>query len=118
MKLITSIFLIALLSFTTCLYFPWWSIAIVAFAVTALLRQAPLPAFITGFTSLFLLWGILSFWISKNNHNILAHKVSVLILKTDNPFLLVFATALIGALVAGFAALAGAYTRGSTSPKA
>jgi hypothetical protein len=40
-----------------------------------------------------------------------------LILKTDNPFLLVFATALIGALVAGFAALAGAYTRGFTSPK-
>jgi hypothetical protein len=111
MKLLVSILLIALLSFTACLYFPWWSIAFVAFIVSALLRQTPLSAFITGFTSLFLLWGILSFWISSNNNHLLAHKMSLLILKMDNPFLLVFATALIGGLVAGFAALAGSYTR-------
>ena len=115
MKLLVSILLIALLSFTACLYFPWWSIAVVAFIVSALLRQTALSAFITGFTSLFLLWGILSFWISSNNNHILAHKMSLLILKMDNPFLLVFATALIGGLVAGFAALAGAYTRRSSN---
>jgi CRISPR/Cas system-associated protein Cas5 (RAMP superfamily) len=45
------------------------------------------------------------------NEHLLAHKVSVLILKMDNPYLLIFATALIGALVAGFAALTGAYLR-------
>jgi hypothetical protein len=111
MKLIISIFLIALLSFTACLYFPWWSIAIVAFIVTVLIRQTPAAAFITGFISLFLLWGGLSFWISSNNHHILAHRVSLVILKIDRPYLLMMATALIGGLIAGFAALTGSYAR-------
>jgi hypothetical protein len=42
---------------------------------------------------------------------LLAHKVSMLILKMDNPFVLIFATAFIGALVAGVAALSGSYLR-------
>ena len=48
---------------------------------------------------------------SNNNEHILAHKVSLLILKMDNPYLLILATAVIGALVAGFAALSGSYLR-------
>jgi hypothetical protein len=38
--------------------------------------------------------------------------VSLLILKMDNPFLLMFATAFIGGLVAGFGALTGSFLRG------
>lgn len=100
-----------LLSFCACLYFPWWSIAIVAFLVAALIRQTPLVSFFSGFTALFLLWGIMSFWISSNNNDILAHKVSLLIFKADNTFLLIFSTALIGALVAGLAALTAGFLR-------
>ena len=113
MKFIASILLIVLLSFCACLFFPWWSIAVVAFLVAALIPQAPLVSFITGFIALFLLWGALSFWISINNDHILAHRVSLLIFKVDNPFLLIIVTALIGALVAGFAALTAAYIRPS-----
>ena len=113
MKFIASIILTALLSFCACLFFPWWSIAIVAFLVAALIPQAPLVSFISGFIALFLLWGALSFWISINNDHILAHRVSLLIFKVDNPFLLIIVTALIGALVAGFAALTAAYIRPS-----
>lgn len=43
----------------------------------------------------------------------LAHKVSQVILKIDNPIMLVLATAFIGAFVGGFAALAGSYLRKS-----
>lgn len=111
MKFLVSILLTALLSFALCLFMPWWSIAIAAFAVAALIPQKPGKSFVTGFTALFLLWGGLSFWISNNNHHLLAHKVSQLILKMDNPMLLVLATAIIGALVAGFAALAGSFVR-------
>ena len=111
MKFFISLILTILLSFAACLFFPWWSIAIAAFVVAALIPQKPGKAFLTGFIALFLLWGGLSFWISNNNDHILAHKVSQLILKMDNPYLLIFATALIGALVAGFAALAGSYLR-------
>jgi hypothetical protein len=111
MKFFISFILTILLSFAACLFLPWWSIAIAAFIVAALIPQKPGKSFLTGFTALFLLWGGLSFWISNNNQHILAHKISQLVLKMDNPVVLVLVTALIGALVAGFAALAGSYLR-------
>ena len=111
MKFFISLILTILLSFAACLFLPWWSIAIAAFVVAALIPQKPLKAFVTGFIALFLLWGGLSFWMSNNNEHVLAHKVSQLILKMDSPLVLVLASALIGALVAGFAALAGSYLR-------
>jgi len=113
MKFIISLLLTALLSFAACLYLPWWSIAIAAFVVAALIPQQPGKSFITGFIALFLLWGGLSFWISNNNEHLLVRKVSMVLLKMDNPWVLIFATALIGALVAGFAALSGSFLRKS-----
>ena len=111
MKFFISLILTILLSFAMCLFLPWWSIAIAAFIVAALIPQKPFKSFLTGFVALFLLWGGLSFWMSNNNDHVLAHKVSQLILKMDSPVVLVLATALVGALVAGFAALAGSYLR-------
>lgn len=111
MKFFISLLLTFFLSFALCLFFPWWSIAVAAFIVAALIPQNPGKAFLTAFAALFLLWGGLSFWVSNNNQHVLAHRVSQLILKMDNPVLLILATGLIGALVAGFAALAGSYLR-------
>lgn len=113
MKFLITFIVTALLAFAFCLFLPWWSIAIAAFLVAALIPQRPGRAFLTAFTALFVLWGGLSFWMSKNNDHILAHKISKLILNMDNPLLLILATALIAALVAGFAALAGSYLRRS-----
>ena len=113
MKFIVAFILTALLSYAAGFYLPWWSIAIAAFVVAALIPQKPFKAFLTGFISLFLLWGGVSFWISNNNDHILAHKVSQLLIKMDNPYLLILTTAFIGALVAGFSALAGSYLRKS-----
>ena len=111
MRSIIVVLLIAFLSFAACLFFPWWSIAIVAFVVVLLIPIHPGKAFAAGFFALFLLWGGLSYWISNNNHDVLAHKMSVLVLKQDNPLFLVLATACIGALVAGFGALTGSVIR-------
>jgi hypothetical protein len=111
MKFFTSILLTALLSFAACLYLPWWSIAVVAFVVAALIPQKPMKAFLAAFTALFILWFALCFYMSNANDNILAHKVSVLIIKMDNPYLLMTVTALIGSLVASLAALSGSYLR-------
>ena len=116
MKFILSIILIAILSFAACIYLPWWSIAIVAFVVAALIPQSAGMSFLTGFFALFLLWGGLSFWISSPNQHILAHKVSLIILKIDSPYLLMLTTALIGGLVAGFAAIAGSFLRNRKLP--
>jgi len=113
MKFFVSLLLIALLSVVACLYLPWWTIAIVAFIVAACIPQKPLKSFFTGFISLLLLWGALAWFLSSNNNHLLAHKISVLILKKDSPVLLIVATAFIGALVAGFGALAGSFMRKS-----
>ena len=114
MKFIISILLTILLSFCACLYLPWWTIAIAAFLVATVIPQTPIVSFFTGFIALFVLWGILIFWISTNNDHILAHRISLLLFKVDNPFLLIIASAFIGAIVAGFAALTAAYIRPST----
>ena len=110
MKFIVSVLIIALLSLAAGLFLPWWTIAVVAFVVTSLIPQNPLRSFLSGFTALFLLWGFLSWFISNNNEHLMASKVA-LILKMGNPIVMIVATALIGALVAGFAALAGSFVR-------
>ena len=109
MKFLVSLILIMLLSFALGLYLPWWSIGVVGFIVAIIIQQTPGMSFVTGFFALLLLWGGLSFWINSNNGHLLAHKASSLIFKTDNPWLLMFVTAIIGALVAGFGAMTGSY---------
>ena len=111
MKFIVSLLLTALLSFALCLFLPWWFIAAAAFLVAVSIPQKPGLAFVSGFLALFLLWGIMSFLISSANDHLLAHKVSVMILKAGNPYLLMVVTALIGGLVAGLAALSGSLLR-------
>lgn len=111
MKFIVSILLVALLSFVSCLYLPWWSVAVAAFIVTAFIHQRPAKAFLAGFAGVFLLWGILSWYLSSRNEHILAHKVSVMIIQSDNVPLLILATALIGGIVGGLGALAGSFLK-------
>ncbi len=111
MKFFISLLLIAILSYAACLYFPWWSIAIVAFAVNWLVYQKPFLSWLSAFLALFILWVGISFIISNNNDHVLAHKISILILKMDSPAALILITGLIGGVVSGFAALAGNYWR-------
>lgn len=111
MKFFISILLTALLSFAACLYFPWWCIAIAAFTVAVLLPQTPGRSFLSGFLAIFFLWGGLCLFISFKNHHIFTHKISLLIIKIDNPILIILLTTLIGAVVAGFSALTAAYLR-------
>jgi len=111
MKFLSSILLIALLSFATCLYMPWWTIAIAAFIVALIFNMSSGKSFLAGFLAIFLLWSVMSFAISNSNGHLLAHKVSMLIMKMDSPYLLILATGLIGGLVAGFAALTGSFLR-------
>lgn len=111
MKFLLSFLLIAVLSFIACIYFPWWSITLVALSAMVLVPQKPLSAFFAGFFALFILWSSLAYYISMKNDHILAHKVSLLILKSDSPVSLVLLTGLIGGIVAGLAALAGSFLR-------
>lgn len=109
MRFIVSIILIALLSYVLCLFLPWWFIAVAGFVVAIFIKQKGFPSFFSGFIALFLLWGFMAGFISNANHDILAHRVSVLIFKNDNPFLLILLTGITGGIVAGIAALAGSF---------
>lgn len=111
MKFIVSVLLIALLGFVICLYLDWWGIAIAAFTVSLCIHQRPARSFLTGFTALFLLWGGMSWWIDIRNEHVLSQKLSAVLPFGGYVFLMIFVTALIGALVAGFAAMAGSYLR-------
>lgn len=109
MRFIVSLILIAGLSYVLCLFLPWWSIAIAAFVVSAFIPQKGFASFLSGFIAMFLLWGTLSWMINAANHELLAHRVSLLVFKSDNPLLLILLTSLAGAIVAGIAALAGSF---------
>ncbi len=107
MKFFISAILSALLAYAFGIYFPWWSIAVAAFLVYALIPVKPGWAFLSAFLSLFVLWGGMAWVISVNNEHILGHKISQVILKKDDPLMLALATALVGGVVAGFAGLSG-----------
>jgi hypothetical protein len=111
MKFITALLLSALLAFAINIFAPWWALvftsAIVAFAII----QTPVKAFTAGFLGVFILWALLCYFKSNANEHMLAQKIALLILKTNNVFALIGVTAFIGALVSGLGALCGTYLR-------
>ena len=111
MKFIVTVLLISILAFSACLFMPWWSIAITSFFVSVFIPQKNGMAFLAGFLAVFLLWFGLTFNISQQNNDILAHRISMLVLKKDSPLLLMLVTATIGALVSGMASLTGSLMR-------
>ena len=117
MKFVISVLLIALLSFALGLYFQWWTLAIAAFAVAALIHQRAGKAFLSGFLALFILWILLAFIVDGPNDHTLSVKIAKLLPLGGNTFLLMLLTGFIGGLVGGFAAMTGSYLRRVTTNK-
>lgn len=111
MKFLVAIVLTALTSFAGALFFPWWIVAVAAFIVSVIIPQQPFKAFLAGFLSLFLLWGIQSYVIDVQNEHILSARVAEILLGNNSYSVLILITALIGGLVAGMAALTGSFIR-------
>jgi hypothetical protein len=113
MKLIVAIILTGLLTFIGGLYMPWWSLAIAAFLVALLIPQRAGKAFLSGFLGVFILWAALAWWIDMKNQGILSGKIAAILPLGGNSILLILVSALVGGLVAGFAAMSGSYLRSS-----
>ncbi|MGN6165709.1 MAG: hypothetical protein ACTHOF_14320 [Flavisolibacter sp.] len=111
MKFLLAVLLTAVVSFVAGMFLPWWSIAIVSFLVALLLVQNVGKGFLSGFLGIFILWGLLSFWIDIKNESILSHKVAQLFPLGGSSVLMILITSFIGALVGGFAAMAGSSLR-------
>jgi hypothetical protein len=111
MKFFVALLLTLLLSFIAGLYFPWWSIAVTAFIAALMVHQKAWKAFLAGFLGLFFLWGGLAEWIDIKNGHLLSARIGEVIGIGSNSLLLVFLTAFIAGLLAGFAAMSGSYLR-------
>ena len=112
MKFIIAILLTALLSFSIGLFtsLPWWSFAICAFIVAIAIHQKAWKAFLSGFIALALLWGLMAAYYDLNNDHFLSTKIAG-VFSLGSSTLLLVVTALVGGLVAGFAALTGSFLR-------
>src|SRR5581483_2474423 len=108
-KFIVTTVLIALLGFIGGLFLPWWTIAVAAFVVSALIPQRPLAAFLAGFVAIFLLWGGMALVIDIANGHILATRVAGVLPLQGSSTLLLLITGLVGALVGGGGALTAAF---------
>ena len=116
-KFFVTTVLIGLLSFISGLFLPWWTIAVVAFVVSALIPQRPMKAFFAGFLALFLLWGGMALTIDLANGSILSTRVAGILPLHDSSAALILVTALVGALVGGGGALTAAFLQ-KRMPKA
>ncbi len=113
MKFIVALLLTALLGYTAPLFSPWWTFAITSFVVALAVHQQPVKAFLSGFLGLGLLWGIHAFILDSANEHILSHKIAPILKLGSSGNALILVTALIGALISGFAALSGSFARRS-----
>ena len=112
MRLLVAIILTALLSFVAGIYLPWWGIAIAAFiSILVVPLRSGGQSFLAGFLGVFLLWALLAWWIDLKNEHVLSTKVAAIFPLGGSSLAIILITALIGALVGGFAAMSGSYLR-------
>jgi hypothetical protein len=114
LKFVTAFILVIILAYTTFLFssiVPWWGFALGAFIVGLVVPQKAWLSWLSAFLALFICWGLLTFNISSANNHLLASKMATVLPAAGSKFLLIIITALLAALIAGFASLAGTYLR-------
>jgi hypothetical protein len=104
MKFLIQLIAIVVAAFLLELFMPWWCIAIAAFAAGYGLKSK--SNFLAGLLGIALLWLIKAWMLDASASAPLAERVAA-IFSLSKPLLMVV-TALIGGLVGGFAAMAGA----------
>ena len=107
MKFIVSLIICPLLAYALGMVLPWWSVALAGLLTGFFIPQHRLLAFLAAFFGVFLFVGLLILFISNANNHILAQKIGQLVLKNNNQYLIIGASALIAALVAGISAITG-----------
>ena len=95
---------------------PWWSTAVLAFAMTFGLAQSGRASFLAGFVGLGLSWLVPAAWLALENNGLLAHRVAQLLPLGGSVPVLVLVTTLVIGLVGGLAGLAGRWLREALMP--
>lgn len=105
------ILLIALGSLLAQLVLPWWSLALVAFAVCFWRSPAAGKAFWYGFAGVALVWLIYTLLVHTRTDGIFTGRMSQLILKTNASAMLILVTTIVSGLVGGLAGVSGYFVR-------
>jgi hypothetical protein len=107
MKFFTQTLVTIICSFIVQYFLPWWTLAIVAFAVGYYFNNKGFISFAAGFIGVGVLWLTMAFYIDSSTQSILVSKVGKLF--PVNIFVLMV---IVGGLVGGFAGLTGTLLRG------
>lgn len=106
------VLIIAILSFLLTFFLPWYIPFIVAFLTGIILSNKPGNNFISGFFGVGLFWLGYALFLDIRNDHVLSAKIAALFsdsLKTDiSVGILLLVTTLLGALLGGLSAMAGA----------
>ena len=116
MRFLLALILIAILGFAAETFFPWWTIAIIAFLVTLLVGLRNGKAFLAGFLGIMLMWLIVAFMRDGANDHILSSRMAQLF-KLPGSFLFLLVGSVIGGLVGGLAGWGGATVRKNLFPR-
>lgn len=108
------ILLIAVLSLLGGLFLPWWSLAIVAFAVCFWRSAGAGRAFLYGFVGVALVWLAYALLIQFRTDGVFVGRMSELLFKKNTAVLPALVTALLGGLVGGLAGMSGFFVRQAT----
>lgn len=108
MKIAIKIILIAALAYLAEMYFPWWSVVVVAFLINAIIYTKGGSSFLSGFLGVGLLWLVIAWNIDADNASLLSSMVSK-ILRVNSTIAILALTFLVGGLAGGFGALAGSH---------
>ncbi len=111
MRFIAAFLLTALLCFLAGVFLQWWGIAIAAFIVAIAIHQRAWKAYLSAFLAVFVVWALIAWWRDSANEGLLSKQVAELF-SLGSSILLIIVSSVIGALVAGFAAMSGSYLRG------
>lgn len=105
MKFILQVFGIIVLAYLLEIFLPWYSIAVAAFAMGYLFRSR--ANFLAGFLGIALLWTVKAWLLNSASVSDLADRVAHIFSLSGKEWLLLV-MAIVGGMVGGFAALAGA----------
>ena len=95
---------------------PWWSAAVLAFAMCFGQAQSGRDGFLAGFVGLGLSWLVPAAWLAFENNGLLAHRMAQLLpLGGSVPGLVLITTLVIG-LAGGLAGLSGRWLREAVTP--
>ncbi len=107
MRFLYSILMVGVLSAVAEYFLPWWSMAVVCFLVALFMKWSGGKSFVMGFCGVGMLWLILALLRDVANEHILSARMASLF-HLPNSALFILVTVVIGGLVGGLAAWAGA----------